>query len=91
MPPKSTRGWIASRRRCENSSVADQNPYTLRALSVECHAGYRGEEEPRALTLDGRRLAVAEILDRWLAPTALPQAPVIPELDDYSYEVKTWP
>lgn len=37
-------------------------------LSVECHAGHRGDETPRALTIDGRRVAVIEVLDRWLAP-----------------------
>lgn len=47
---------------------AERNPYTLRKLTVACHAGYRGEEEPRSLTIDGQHLAVAEILDRWLAP-----------------------
>jgi hypothetical protein len=35
---------------------------------VECHAGYRGEEEPRALRIGERRIAVEEIVDRWLAP-----------------------
>jgi hypothetical protein len=37
-------------------------------ISVECYAGYRGEEEPRAFKLGERRFAVLEILDRWLAP-----------------------
>jgi hypothetical protein len=37
-------------------------------IRVECHAGYRGEEEPRAFTLGERRFAVLEILDRWLDP-----------------------
>lgn len=37
-------------------------------IEVECYAGYRGEEEPRALTLSATRLPVLEILDRWLAP-----------------------
>jgi hypothetical protein len=37
-------------------------------IAVECHAGYRGEEEPRAFTLGERRLQVNSILDRWLAP-----------------------
>ena len=35
---------------------------------VECHAGHRGEESPRAFTLGDRRIEVAEIVDRWLAP-----------------------
>jgi len=37
-------------------------------LKVECYAGYRGDEEPRAFALGERRLEVREILDRWLAP-----------------------
>jgi hypothetical protein len=37
-------------------------------LRVECHAGYRGEEEPRAFTLGERRFAVLGIEDRWLHP-----------------------
>lgn len=38
------------------------------ALRVECYAGYRGEETPRALYLGERRIEVLEVLDRWLAP-----------------------
>jgi len=37
-------------------------------LQVECYAGYRGEEEPRAFVLGQTRLQVTEVLDRWLAP-----------------------
>lgn len=37
-------------------------------IRVECYAGYRGEEEPRAFTLGERRFVVTELLDRWLAP-----------------------
>ena len=37
-------------------------------LQVECYAGYRGEETPRTLVIGDRRIAVVEILDRWLAP-----------------------
>ena len=40
-------------------------PFPLR---VECYAGHRGEEEPRAFTLGERRFAVEEIVDRWLEP-----------------------
>ena len=38
-------------------------------LRVECYAGYRGEQEPRAFWLGERRLAVRDIVDRWFAPT----------------------
>ena len=37
-------------------------------VSVHCHAGYRGEEEPRAFVRAGTRVEVAEIVDRWLDP-----------------------
>ena len=38
-------------------------------IKVECYAGYRGEETPRWLLIGGQRLAVQEVLDRWLAPS----------------------
>jgi len=38
------------------------------AVRVECYAGYRGEETPRRFYLEKRRIEVAEVLDRWLAP-----------------------
>ena len=47
-------------------AVMDDPP--LLAVTVECYAGHRGEETPRALTLGDRRIAVAEVLDAWLAP-----------------------
>jgi len=37
-------------------------------IRVECYAGYRNEEEPRAFWLGERRLEVAELVDRWLSP-----------------------
>lgn len=40
----------------------------LLAIAVDCYAGHRGEETPRAFTLGGRSIAVAEVVDRWLAP-----------------------
>lgn len=38
------------------------------AVLVECYAGHRSEETPRAITLGDRRIEVAEVVDRWLAP-----------------------
>jgi len=38
------------------------------AIQVECYAGHRGEQTPRALVLGDRRVIVAEVLDAWLAP-----------------------
>jgi hypothetical protein len=37
-------------------------------IEVECYAGYRGEETPRTLRFGTRRVEVARVLDRWLAP-----------------------
>ncbi len=35
---------------------------------VECYAGYRGEQTPRAFTLAGQRRSVTSVLDCWLSP-----------------------
>jgi hypothetical protein len=40
----------------------------LLSVGVECYAGHRGEQTPRVLILGERRIAVAEVLDAWLAP-----------------------
>jgi len=45
--------------------MPDQPPLTI---GVECYAGHRGEQTPRTLILGDRRIAVAEVLDAWLAP-----------------------
>jgi len=37
-------------------------------IKVKCYAGYRGEEEPRALEMGGGGVEVKSILDRWLSP-----------------------
>ncbi len=37
-------------------------------IRVECYAGYRSEQNPRAFYLGRRRIEVVEVLDRWLAP-----------------------
>jgi hypothetical protein len=37
-------------------------------VQVECYAGYRGEQTPRAILLDGRRIELVRLLDQWLAP-----------------------
>jgi hypothetical protein len=37
-------------------------------VGVECYAGHRGEQTPRTLIVEDRRIAVAEVLDAWLAP-----------------------
>jgi hypothetical protein len=42
----------------------EQQPF----VRVECYAGHRADSEPLAFHLGTRRVAVAEILDRWLDP-----------------------
>jgi hypothetical protein len=37
-------------------------------ISVDCYAGYRGEETPLRFRLGNRLIEIAEVLDRWLAP-----------------------
>jgi len=41
---------------------------SLLRIRVECYAGHRGEQTPRTLLLGDRRIAVAGVLDAWLAP-----------------------
>ncbi len=38
------------------------------AVTVECYAGHRGEQTPRAIVLGERRIEVSAVLDQWLAP-----------------------
>ena len=45
--------------------MVDQPPLSI---SVECYAGYRGEETPVRFRLGDRLCEVGEVLDRWLAP-----------------------
>ena len=40
----------------------------LMNIRVECYSGYRGDETPLAVWIGERRIGVAEVLDRWLAP-----------------------
>jgi hypothetical protein len=40
----------------------------LLAVGVECYAGHRGEQTSRTLILGDRRIAVAKVVDAWLAP-----------------------
>jgi len=34
------------------------------AAEVECYAGYKGEETPRAVILDGKRVGVGNVVSR---------------------------
>jgi hypothetical protein len=38
-------------------------------LIVDAYAGYKGEETPRSFTLDGVKLRVADVVDRWYSET----------------------
>ncbi len=38
-------------------------------VAVEAYAGYKGEETPRAFTLEGTRLLVSEVVARWYTET----------------------
>jgi hypothetical protein len=38
-------------------------------IHVECYAGYCGEQEPLALRLGERRVAVRAVVDRWYSPS----------------------
>jgi hypothetical protein len=40
----------------------------LLRVSVECYAGYRGDETPRRFRVGDHALEVTEVLDRWQAP-----------------------
>lgn len=42
----------------------------MEAFSVVAYSGYRAEQEPRALVIEGRRIEVREVEDRWLDPRA---------------------
>ena len=37
-------------------------------IKVECYAGYRGEETPRSIRFQSRKIEIKKILDRWLDP-----------------------
>jgi hypothetical protein len=37
-------------------------------IKVECYAGYRGEETPRIIRFESRKIEVKKLLDCWLDP-----------------------
>jgi len=37
-------------------------------VSVECYAGYRGDETPLRIRFGERVVEIIEVVDRWLAP-----------------------
>lgn len=47
----------------------------LDPIQVECHAGFKADEEPRRFYWDGRRIDVTEVIDRWHQIESLPEWP----------------
>ena len=41
----------------------------LPRVRVESYAGYKGEETPRAFTIDGVHFLVLEVVERWYSET----------------------
>lgn len=37
-------------------------------IKVTCYAGYRGEETPRIIQFQSRKIEVKKVIDRWLNP-----------------------
>lgn len=44
---------------------AMKKEWVFEEIEVECYAGYKGEECPRAITHQGKRYEVIEVIDRW--------------------------
>jgi hypothetical protein len=55
--------WFAGHNPC-NALLRSR----VKTISVDCYAGYRGEESPVRFRLGDRVVEVIEIVDRWLAP-----------------------
>ena len=58
---------FVSTKRARDRTSRSASP-TLMRVYVECHAGYRAEETPRALRLGERRVEVVDVIDRWIGP-----------------------
>lgn len=48
----------------------------LSPIRVECYAGHKADETPRAIHLQGRRLEVRGITDRWYQGDRNPEWPI---------------
>ena len=46
-------------------SNTEREPFQI---SVECYAGYRGEQTPIRFRLGDRTVDIVDVIDRWLAP-----------------------
>jgi thioredoxin reductase len=49
--------------------------WLFETIEVECYAGYKGEESPRAFTHQGKRFEIKTITDRWYEGGLNPQDP----------------
>ncbi len=47
----------------------------LERVLVECYAGARANESPRAFSYGGKRIVVAEVVDRWYDGGIFPGSP----------------
>jgi hypothetical protein len=45
----------------------------LETISVECYAGYKGDEAPRRFSMKGKEYAVREVVARWYEEGIDPQ------------------
>jgi len=46
--------------------------WVFEEIEVECYAGYKGQESPRAFAYLGKRYEVLDILDRWYQAGPVP-------------------
>ena len=37
-------------------------------IQVQCYAGYKSDEKPISLVLDGKKLTIERIIDQWRSP-----------------------
>src|SRR5204863_1422175 len=47
----------------------------LAPIQVEAYAGHKADETPRSFVLEGQRIEIAEVLDRWHQLESLPEWP----------------
>jgi hypothetical protein len=65
----------------------------LNPIQVECYAGTKADETPRRLSLEGRTIGVAQVLDRWYQVESKPEWPradyfKVRAVDDREYLLK---
>lgn len=60
----------------ERAGEWERRGVTRVPVRVECYAGYKADETPRAFTWEGRRIPVREVQDRWYQGDRDPEWPV---------------